>query len=536
MFIKITKSGKYAYVQLVRSYRYNNNTKHQVLLNLGRLDQIKDNPSFQHLAIRLQEISNLKNQINRDNISEAEIVNWGYIVYQKIWQEFGLDKSLNKLTKKRKTQFNLNDTSFLMAIQHLLEPKSKLSTYTHQNRYLGLKEIKLQHLYRSLDLLSEGKELLEEGIFFKNRNLFNMQVDVVFYDVTTFSFESVRKDSLKDFGFSKDGKFKEVQVVMGLLIDREGRPIGYELFPGNTFEGRTLEVSLDKLKKRFTIGKVIIVADRGINSKINLKKIKDKGYDYIFASRIKNLKKDIKEEIFNKDGYQDIDEISYKVIDYINKVKACGSPHELTEKLIITYSSKRAQKDRKDRERLIEKARTLLKNKSYITASNKRGGKKYLKSSQYISWTLDEEAMKKDEMFDGYYGIETSEKNLTAKEILKAYHALWKIEESFRLMKSTLSVRPIFHWTEPRIKGHFVICFLAFLLERTLEYKLKKANLEASPQKIQEVLNSMNFAEVKIEKSKFLIKTKFDSLGNKILRLLPIKLPKNLTPTRELSL
>jgi len=532
MFIKITKSGKYEYIQLVRSYRYNNNIKHQVLLNLGRLDQIKDNPSFQHLAIRLQEISNLKNQINIDNISEAEIVNWGYIIYKKLWKEFGLDKILNNISGSRKTQFTLNDTSFLMVIQHLLDPKSKLSTHTHQKRYIGLKEIKLQHLYRSLDLLSESKEILEEEIFYQNRNLFNMQIDVVFYDVTTFAFESVKQDSLKDFGFSKDAKFKEVQVVMGLLIDQEGRPIGYELFSGNTFEGRTLEVSLDKLKKRFAIGKVIIVADRGINSKINLKKIKDKGYDYIFASRIKNMKKDIKEEIFNKDGYQDTDGISYKIIDYLNRV---NKNYELPENLIITYSPKRAQKDRKDRERLIEKARTLLKNKSYIIASNKRGGKKYLKSSKDIYWFLDEEAIKKDEIFDGYYGIETSEKNLSAEDVLKAYHALWKIEESFRIMKTTLEVRPVFHWTEPRIKGHFVICFLAFLLERTLEFKLKKANLEASPQKIQEVLNSMNFAEVKIEKGKFLIKTKFDSLGSKILRLLNIKSPKNLTPTSELS-
>ena len=533
MFVKITKSGRYEYVQLVRSYRYNNNIKHQVLLNLGRLDQIKDNPSFQHLAIRLQEISNLKNQINMDNISEAEIVNWGYIVYQKIWQEFGLDKTLSRLTKKRKTQFNLDNTSFLMVIQHLLDAKSKLATYSHQNRYIDLPEIELQHLYRSLDLLSENKEILEEEIFFKKCHLFNIQVDVVFYDVTTFAFESVRKDSLRDFGFSKDAKFKEVQVVMGLLIDREGSPIGYELFSGNTFEGKTLEVSLDKLKKRFTIGKVIIVADRGINSKINLKKIKDKGYDYIFASRIKNMKKDIKEEIFNKEGYKTTNGVSYKIIDYVNKIdKTC----ELPENLIITYSPKRAEKDRADRERLIKKARTLLKNKSYITASNKRGGKKYLKGSKDINWTLDDEAIKKDERFDGYYAIQTSEKNLTAKDVLKAYQDLWKIEESFRIMKSTLSVRPIFHWTEPRIKGHFVICFLAFLLERTLEFKLKKANLSASPQKIQEVLNSMNFAEVKIEKRKFLIKTKFDNLGNKILRLLHIKSPKNLTPINELSL
>jgi len=315
-------------------------------------------------------------------------------------------------------------------------------------------EIKSANLYCSLDLLSESKEILEEEIFYQNRHLFNIRVDVVFYDVTTFAFESVRKDSLRDFGFSKDAKFKEVQVVMGLLIDREGRPIGYELFSGNTFESRTLEASLDKLKKRFTIGKVIIVADRGINSKINLKKIRDKGYDYICASRIKNLKKDIKEEIFNKDGYQDTDGISYKIIDYVNRV---NKNYELPENLIITYSPERAQKDIKDRERLIKKARTLLKNKSYIISSNKRGEKKYLKSSKGINWTLDEAVIKKDEMFDGYYRIETSEKNLTTEDVLKAYHTLCKIKESFRIMKTILSVKPVFRWTEPRIKGHFVI-------------------------------------------------------------------------------
>jgi transposase len=322
---------------------------------------------------------------------------------------------------------------------------------------------------------------------------------------------------------------------MGLLIDREGRPIGYDLFPGNTFEGKTLDVALSKLEKRFGIRKVIIVADKGINSKINLKKITDRGYDYLFASRIKNLKKDIRQKIF-KDDYQGMGEISYKVINYINKTKEDNQIYELPESLLITYSPQRAEKDRADRERLIKKAGSLLQNKSYINASNKRGGKKYLKSSREVNWVLDEEAIKKDEMFDGYYAIQTSEKNLKPQDILATYHNLWKIEESFRIMKTTLEVRPVFHWTEPRIKGHFVICFLSFLLERTLEFKLKKAHLSVSPQQIRETLNSMNFAEVKIKQEKFFIKTKFNSLGNNILRLSYIKPPKNVTPTSELSL
>jgi len=154
--------------------------------------------------------------------------------------------------------------------------------------------------------------------------------------------------------------------------------------------------------------------------------------------------------------------ISYKIINYINKVKEDKQIYELPENLVITHSPQRAEKDRADRERLIKKARTLLNNKSYIATSNKRGEKKYLKGSGDINWILDDEAIKKDEIFDGYYAIQTSEKNLTAEDVLKAYHALWKIEESFRIMKSTLSVKPVFYWTESRIKGHFVICFLVF--------------------------------------------------------------------------
>jgi transposase len=543
MFIKITKSGKYEYAQLVKSYREDGRIKHKVVLNLGRLDQIENNPSFQRLALRLEELSKVRNRVNLDSISEAQIVNWGYIVYKKIWEKFGLNNILEEIKAKGKTQFDLNNTCFLMAIQHLLEPKSKLGTYNYQNRYVRFPEAELQHLYRSLDLLSDHKEMLEKEIFDKNRNIFNMKIDVVFYDVTTFYFESVKGDTLRDFGFSKDGKFKEVQIVMGLLVDCEGRPIGYELFPGNTFDGNTLETALEKLEKRFGLRKVIIVADRGINSKFNLKRIADKGYSYIVASRIKSMKKSIQEKIFETSGYTELqhnqgEEFRYKVIDYVNQIKANGETYNLEENLIVTYSSVRAKKDRADRERLIEKARALLKNKAQIRATNKRGGKKYLKDvgGETVDWFLDEEAIARDEKFDGYYGIQTNDKGLKAQDVLEAYHTLWKIEESFRIMKSTLEVRPVFHWTETRIKGHFVICFLAFLLERMLEFKLKRTKETASPEKIREALNSMNFAELEIEQKKFYIKTKSTKLGNKILRLLRIKPPKNVTPAEDLSL
>ncbi|MGI6317900.1 MAG: IS1634 family transposase [Dethiobacteria bacterium] len=543
MFVKITKSGKYEYVQLVQSYRENGQTKHKVMLNLGRLDHIAGNPSFQRLAIRLQELSGVKNRVDLDEISEGEIVNYGYTVYKKLFQELGLKSILNNLQEQSKAQFSLSDSCFLMVLQHLLNPCSKRGAYLSQDRYVQLPQVDLNHLYRSLDILHIHKEKLEDTLYYHHRTLLSMHVDVVFFDVTTFHFESVKADSLRDFGFSKNGKFNEVQVVLALLVDTEGRPIGYELFPGDTFESKTLESALEKLEKRFGLRQVIIVADRGINSKLNLKRIAERGYRYIVASRIRKMKKELTEKLLDPKGYTELpldeegETFRYKVIEHHNEIKEEKEVYTIPERLVFTYSSKRAKKDRADRSRLIEKAHFLLADQAKIKASNKKGGKKYLKEiGSNSTWVLDEASIARDEQFDGYYGLQTNDHNLTPKALLEAYHRLWKIEESFRIMKSTLEVRPVFHWTESRIKGHFVVCFLAFILERTLELKLKKAGITASPQKIREAINAMCFTKVDIGENTFYIKSKGTELSSKILRALRIKPPKNITPSEEMVL
>jgi transposase len=554
MFIKINSSKKFKYVQLVRAYWENGQSKHEVLINLGRLDQIENNPSFQKIFTKLAQIAGAKSK-GIDDCSEAEMLNWGYLVYKKLWEKFKLNETLAALQLKLgKSKFNLNNACLLMTIQHLLSPTSKLGSYQEQQRYINFPDVDLNHLYRALDIVCDGKEEIEAHLFHLNRDLFNMQIDVVFYDVTTFHFESVKQDSLKDFGYSKNAKFNEVQVVLGMLVDCEGRPVGYELFPGNTFEGRTLDVALESIEKRFGIRNIIIVADRGINSKINLKHIIDKGYGYIVASRIKSMPEDIQTKILNREDYITLSQnekdgiVQYKAIDYINQFKIKDENRsenvkrkkqieiKLPEKLIVTYSDKRAKKDKADRERLLKKANALLEDKSKISSSNKRGGKKYIKETKKTDWTLDISAIERDEKWDGYYGIQTSEKYLSVEKILEAQRTLYKIEESFRIMKSTLEVRPIFHWTENRIKGHFVICFLAFLLERTLELKLKDGETQASPEKIRAALNSMQFAEIELHGDKFFVKTKSKELSSKILRKLKIQPPKNIIPATEFHL
>lgn len=541
MFVKITKARQHKYVQIVNSFREGDKVKHKVLYNLGRLDELETMPSFKQVVMRLAEIVGLPTQNSNSSFSNicsaARIVNWGYLVYKKIWNKFKIEHILAMIQSQYKITYSLNDACFLMVINHLLSPQSKLSGYLHQQNYVQLPNVKLNYFYRALDVIAEHKSDIEKQLFKRYSSLTKKQIDVVFYDVTTFHFESVKADSLRNFGYSKNCKFNEVQVVLGLLVDQNGLPIGYELFSGNTFDGKTLEQSLQKINKIFKIRNVVIVADRGINSKFNLASIKAQGYGYIVAARIKSMSVDTKKLILTKEQYQyrnDREEgFRFKILDHTNNCELDKKTVTLQEKLIITYSPKRAKKDQADRERLINKANLLLKSPEKIKSSEKRGGKKYIAKETEANdrWFLDEEKIANDQIYDGYYAIQTSETNFSVDQILNAYHSLWKIEESFRIMKTTLEVRPIFHWTEKRIEGHFVIAFLAFLLERSMECQLKQAEIKASPIDIRVAINSMQFSEIAVEDAKFYINTETTELGVAILKTFGIKPFKNCIPT-----
>ena len=334
-----------------------------------------------------------------------------------------------------------------------------------------------------------------------------------------------------------------MQIVLGLLVDKEGRPVGYDIFAGNTFDGKTLEPFLLRLKERFSIQRIIIVADRGINSKMNLMRIRELGYGYIVACRLKGMSKEIKGQVFTDEGYRSIDMdeevFKYKIIGHQNRVMDDkGEVCHLDENIVVSYSSKRARKDAHDRERLIEKAEELIKAPCKIKALNKKGGKRYLTGQRgemsEIKWEIDRELIDMDAAYDGYYAIQTSEKDLQPSEVIEAYHNLWKIEESFRIMKTTLEVRPIFHWTEKRIRGHFVLCFLSFLMIRTLEILLKEEGFSIN--KIREALNSLTVTKFRIKDETVYLKNKPEALANIIMRRLKMKPLANITNEKELAL
>ena len=564
MFVKSTMSRGHEYLRIVKSVRKNGKPTHDTIANLGRADQLAEAgleniiKSLQKYVTRTQE-SGSDRRKDISTMEEMNRVNYGWLVYRTLWRQFGLGSLLTELSTDRKIGYDYAATVFSMVVNHVLNPSSKRDFFLHKDWYAGLNgDLALHHLYRSLDLLAEHKPQLETALFNKHRTLFNMSVDVVFFDVTTFYFESQRADTLRDFGFGKDGKINEVQVVMALLIDTDGRPISFELFPGATYEGHTLLSVLDRIKEKFQIGHVIIVADKGLNSKMNLKAIKDRGYDYIVSCRIKNLPEKVKDQVLSEVGYEAItikdlfgvedDEhkrhtLKHKVMDYTNVVRYKEDENqskwtkvELAEKLICSWSSKRAAKDKADRQRQIEKAeKAIAGNQKSIL--NHKGYKRYIKKGDDEAaddrLSLDRDKIEAEARYDGYAAIQCSRADSAAVEVMRAYRQLLKIEESFRVMKSTLRTRPVFVWTPEHVKGHFVMCFLAFALERELEYRLNKRDIENSPEQIKSALRSVQSSELSIEDETFYLKGKHLPLASKIFALLKMKQPINLMEQKQ---
>jgi transposase len=576
MFIRVIKSKNHEYVKVVENYREDGRVKQRVIANLGRLENISAREA-ENIASKLLILTNSKKNIVEErtvpNIEELDRCNYGYVVYKKIWNRFKLDKILDKLVEDRKIKYDFKSVIFSMVVDRLLKPKSKLALFENREDYFNINDkLKINHIYRSLDILAKNKIKIEEALFNQNKSLFNISTDIVFYDVTTFYYESKNENDLKRFGYSKDGKFGDVQIVMGLMIDKSGLPIGYELFSGNTFDSKTMVKVLDNLKEKFNLDKVIIVADRGLNSKINLKYIKDSGYDYLMAVSIKSLSKKMKDTILDKSSYTNIlstedseDGLyAYKTLDYKNVVKyekeiinkdtgeITLKKEEITlkEKFVCTYSAKRAKKDEYDRGRGLDKANSIILNNQKSSLTTTRSFKKFIQKetkegncNEFVMG-MDWMKIKEQQRYDGFYAITTSNLDLDPIEVIQNYRNLYKIEDSFRVLKSTFNTRPIFHYKEHRIEAHFIICFIAFMLERDLEIRLKKSKsftkYTITPQRIREALNSLELSKVKIDNKILYMKSSHSNSQEKqkfakdIMRFLHIKQLKNISTREEL--
>ena len=519
MIVQVYTNRGNKYVRVVHSYRdpETNKPKMKVIKNYGNLEKLlkQDKNFLEKLEKEIKEkneglkestIDKIK-KIETNNFEKEGLVrkNYGYLVYEKIWQELGMSRWIKDI--KTRSKIEIEEILKQLVFQRLLTPSSKKSAYDHRENYVDFRnDLILEDYYRVLDIIYDEKEKLEKHLNSTLKKKFNRELNVVLYDVTTYYFESVKKGEIKGFGFSKDNKVNQVQVVMGLLIDNNGIPVGYELYPGNTSEFSTLYPVIKNLKEKYKLKKVIVAADRGLNSGKNLLLLKELGLDYVMAYKLKGAKKEIKEKLF-ENGYTIEKEFKYKLIEHVKEIRVDGKAEKIQDNLLLGYSEKRAKKDKADRQRLLDKADKLLNNPSMMKQELKKGGKKFIKVTKgNLDIELDVKQIEEAEKMDGFFAIEYSQKELTGREVREIYGSLWKIEDSFRVLKTNLEARPIFVWSEKRIRAHFLICYLALVIERYLEKLLKDNNVNLSTAKIQEAIRNTTLGSVETLMGDYYIK------------------------------
>jgi hypothetical protein len=520
-YLKTDKKSGGTYLRIMESYRdESGHPRKRTLHTLGRVEDYSPE-MLQRIGARLYELGggDLRALLGED-IEELGRYNYGfYQIYSKLYRGYGLDRVLGRIVRRKKLSYDLSNVVLLMLLERLNDPGSKLCNYENQSEYLGLEPIALHHLYRCLDHLADNHLRIQDCIYQSGRDLFNQQLDVVFFDVTTFYFDSEKEieGQLRQKGFSKDGKIGKTQILFGLLIDKDKQPIGYQIYKGDHFEGHSLVDALDGLKKRYHIDKIIIVADRGMLNTDNLDATVEKGYEFIVGEKLKQLPKSVRQQLLKLDSYQkewmmkESDQeqirIRYQTLEYQGRT------------IIATYSEKRAKKDAYEREKKLEKAAAFLKTPAKLQAKARR----HFITTQSGKAELNQARIEESKKYDGILAISTNAQNLPLEQVLDHYRNLYRIEHSFRSFKSYLETRPMFHWTDKRIEGHMCLCYIAYALLAQLQLRLQKKNFPLSEKKLRKLIAKMQLSHIKNGKREFYLRARLCDQSRSLLQSIGIK-------------
>lgn len=408
------------------------------------------------------------------------------LIFGKIFNNIGCNNLFNNVKSIRKQE----DKNFLfksLVISRLLYPGSKLELINYLSYFKNI-DITSDKIYRFLDSLyqDEIKSRIETCVFEHTKRVMNGEIIVTFYDVTTLYFESESEDELRRVGFSKEGKIARPQIQLGLFTTLEGYPLSFEVYEGNKYEGHTLIDVLKKFQDRFQLDKKpIVVADRGMLNNDNIAYLENNNYKYILAYKIKNISNDLKEEIKNLTFIDDnvTHNIEFKkVISFADENDKKQTIH-VNQRLVLSYSTQRAKKDRYNRNKAVQRLENKIKSSKTIT-------KKDLKLSYYakyidlddnnskITFNINNQKIIEDEKLDGIKGFVTNDFTLTANEIIEHYNNQYEVERAFRISKTDLKIRPIYHRLETRIKAHILISFVSYAIYKEFERKLKINNVK----------------------------------------------------------
>ena len=466
----ISKSkGKYKVIKTIGCAKTNREEELMVLLANTELERLKGNQS---LFVEHDDlvVDTFVNSIANDHL---QIIG-SELILGKIYDKIGFPKA------------GCPDYFKSLVLCRLVYPGSKLKTVEYFRWHLNI-DISVYTIYRFLDELnSKLKPEIEQISFEYTKKLLKGNIGVVFYDMTTLYFEASEEDDYRIPGFNKDGKHQQPQIMIGLLVSSHGYPIGYQIFEGNTSETKTLIPVLESFREKFNIEKPIIVADAALLSEKNIHALQDNGYEFILGARLKNETDEIKAKVLELNVEED-------------KSKELKSKHG---RLIISYSSKRAYNDKKNRQkglkRLEKKVKSGKLKKEHI---NNRGYNKYLKLTGEVKISIDYDKCEADGVWDGLKGYVTNT-HLSRKKVIGNYSQLWQVEKAFRISKTDLRIRPIYHRLKERIEAHICICFTAYAIYKDLERLLKANNIELSAEKAIEQIKEIRQLQYVLPKSR----------------------------------
>ena len=538
MFLKTTvqKNGRIN-LSFVKGYRdpVTKKPKHTVIENLGYVDEyldIYEDPiaHFREVArLRTKEMKEVeaKKEIFLGSVFTDELMDedenamrhLGFLPLSSIYHELKIDRFLINRQRSKSIDYSLNDIMQLLVYTRVLAPGSKRASFLQKETIAGSFNCDWYDVYRALDYFAEFREALLLHLHEQVKINYGRKTHVVFYDVTNYYFEIDQEDDFRRKGFCKHNT-RNPLVQMGLLLDAEAIPVTYRLFRGNTHDSQTMMPLLQEARKAYGLEKVVVVADKALNSGDNVAFLMAKGDGFIFSQKIRGASPELKAYVFDPADYVEREGvIKSGKEELVFRMKSRPFPQEfwvtyaderkrqisLDVKQIVCYNELYARRQKHKREEVLEKAHRIIAHPKRYSKKEAAGALRYVKNINYDRETgeyvnikrvpeLDLEKIAEDEKYDGYYAIITSEVDMADHEVVRIYHGLWEIERSFRITKSNLKSRPVHVSLEQRIEGHFLTCYIALLILRLLSKRLKE---KYSPEQIIESLKKYQSCFVK---------------------------------------
>lgn len=540
MFARVKKSGKYQYLQIVENRKVKGKVSQRVIATIGRMDQLRERDRVETLIRSLSRFSEKVLLIlsGKSDVSASARKIGPVLLFDRLWEELAIKKVIRGVLSERKFEFDVERAIFLTVLHRLFVSGSDRSCNKWCRDYLikGVEGISLHHLYRAMSFLGEAiedqrgatpfaprctKDLIEEGMFLERRNLFT-GLDLVFFDTTSIYFEGEGGEILGRKGHSKDHRPDLNQMVVGVAIDTEGKPICCEMWPGNTTDVKSLIPVTDRIRSRFHVGQFCVVADRGMISAATLKELEDpqRNIPYILGTRMHKVN-EIKRDVLSRPG-------RYREVRVDKKSSRAPEPLKVKEVLlegkryIVCLNPRQARKDARDREAIISSLKDRIKTGPKSLIGN-RGYRKYLKVERE-SVSIDQDKIAYEARFDGKWVLITNT-SLSAEQVALKYKELWQVEQVFRDVKSVLETRPVYHQRDENIRGHVFCSFLALVLRKELDRRLEKAGHHFQWADIKQDLKALQEVEIEDNGKALALRTQCLGTCGKVFKAVGVAVP-----------